>query len=163
MLQPHKPDMLLCFLAFEVSRTISCINDYFLWRSIFPVLVLKVQVGIHLESISSYSKQCQWHMEYIGPWCYSTIYCFWNVFFIVFIILYTDVFLFIFYSVCRCLQNDPWKNHFSFFFFTFSWSVSKFTLKIITWSVWIILHNHVTGQSVWGIESVQFCTFLSST
>ena len=55
-------------------------------------------------------------MEYIGP-CYSTIYCVCNDFSIVVINLYTCVF-YLFYSVCQCLQNDPWKNHLvSFFFF----------------------------------------------
>lgn len=131
----------------------------FLWRSIFTVLVLKVQVGIHLEPILL--QQAMWvtfgiywamlqYLLFLKWFLYCIHYFVYRLFFI----------YILFYSVCQCLQNDPWKNHLIFFFFFYILLVCMIVYtEIITWSVWIILHNHVTGQWVGGIESVKFCTF----
>lgn len=49
-----------------------------------------------------------------------------------------------------------------FLFEIFSVCINVYT-EFMTWSVWVLLHNHVTGQWVgWGIESVKILYFLSS-
>lgn len=67
------------------------------------------------------------------------------------------------YFILFCMSMfTKWslEESFDFFFFFYILLVCMIVYtEIITWSVWIILHNHVTGQWVGGIESVKFCTF----
>lgn len=112
MLQPHKPDLPLCCLACEVPHAISLLMTIFM-KKYFSNIGIK-STGRHPlteESISSYSKQCGGHMEYIGP-CYSTIYCLWNDSFIVFIILYTGFFYLYFILYVDVYKMIPGKIFF---------------------------------------------------
>lgn len=93
-------------------------------------LVLKVQVGIQVESISSHGEQRVWRMEFNGP-RYRTVHCLGNVYFLVcfylYLILYVSVYSmspesFVIFKLLLLLL------------FTFEWSVWNFTLKTITWS-----------------------------
>lgn len=75
-----------------VSPAASHINDYF-YEEVF--LVLKVQVGIQVESISSHGEQRVWRMELEGP-RYRSVHRLGNVYVLVilnlYLILYVSVY-----------------------------------------------------------------------
>lgn len=161
MLRLHKPDMPSCCLACEVSHAIALMTifmkKYFSsvginssgWHPLRVYLLLqqamRMTYGIYWSMLQHYLLFLKWFL-----------YC-------IHYFLYRCFFLFI---LCMSMFTK-WSLEESFVlfcFFTFYWSVSKFTLKIIYMKCLNYLHNRVTGQWVWGgwnlLNSVLFVVYL---